>query len=171
MKQHGYKRQGKGWCRRVADGWLILSPQSSSSSTRDYLKFTFNLGAHSDLVARLSNETIDETKAPSESSCHLRQRIGLVMPEHNDKWWGLADHHDLALLTVEVNGAISSFALPFLESVSSNAALVHRRGLHAVPNTVCNRPCCPRPRGASPTGSGGAQIGKPPPPRALDHDC
>ncbi len=96
-----------------------------------YGKFTINLGVYMPALARQLLLPMPKGWI-NQYDCHLRQRIGMLFADPADTWWSLAD----ADLAAEVaREAVSHFALPWLESVST-VDDIHRRylthGGHAV---------------------------------------
>ena len=57
----------------------------------------------------------------NEYDCQLRKRLGELMPVGRDVWWSLDDPAETARV---VGPALSSYALPWLERLSSRDALI-----------------------------------------------
>jgi hypothetical protein len=126
FKARGFKKSGLTFHRRVEKNYAIVQLQKSISSTAVGVSFTINLGVFSERVQRgLAKITWvpDVAGVPSEVACHLRQRIGPLMPEAQDKWWSIGPATDQATLGATIRSAIETHALPFLEARVSDEGL------------------------------------------------
>ena len=97
LKEHGFSKKGPTfylWCK---DNWGLINFQKSSSSTNESITFTVNLGVASSRLLKFFS-SVKETGKPSIWDCHWRERLGILLPEHNDKWWVLYRETDLESL-------------------------------------------------------------------------
>jgi hypothetical protein len=117
LRLDGYHRQGNTWYQR-GDGWIrVVNVQASQSNMGTKGKFTVNLGVYFDKVADVLGHPND--KFPKEFECHLRIRIGLLLPEHRDKWWEFDENTDLAIIASELRQAWSKYGKVWLEKYCS----------------------------------------------------
>jgi hypothetical protein len=54
---------------------------------------------------------------------HLRERIGMLLPERPDKWWQIGSETDADALVSEVSRLIFEEAVPYLERYLETGAL------------------------------------------------
>jgi len=117
----GFFRRG-ATLRKISDGnAAIIEFQKSSKSGHHDLLFTVNLGI-------VCGELIEEDQPPlaraGSINAHLRQRIGMLLPDRSDKWWQIAQGTDKGSLVTEVSSLIFYEAAPYLERHLDTNALV-----------------------------------------------
>jgi hypothetical protein len=86
-----------------------------------------NLGVYFPAVAELVGDQ-PLRSAPSEMHCHLRQRIGFLMPDPGDFWWEVRYGSPLLEVADEVLAAVTTLAIPWLDAHSTYAAALDRTG-------------------------------------------
>jgi hypothetical protein len=87
-----------------------------------YGSFTVNLGVFLEEVRTASPFVLARPKFVNDSHCHVRLRIGWLLPEQADTWWRLdVPDDDLAKV---VQGLIDEYALPFFEKVKTRDELL-----------------------------------------------
>jgi hypothetical protein len=83
-----------------------------------YGRFTINLGVYLvDVAMRESGEEFSPKAFISEYHCHIRTRLGNLLPEQADVWWNLAEPNERIVL--DVSGSMSSAGFPWLEQFAS----------------------------------------------------
>jgi len=122
LREHGFAKQSRTFRRRRADVWHLLNFQKSTSSTRAAVKFTVNVCVASDRLRGVS-WLPEGTKPPAERECHVRARIGSLVPERTDLWWRLSTPQDRRAVAAEVHNALLEHAIPFLERFPDSKAL------------------------------------------------
>lgn len=118
MKSAGFRKSGRNFRRAIGDGQQILNVQASTFNASDSGRFTVNLGAYFPSVAELLDKPLGKSW-PTEYQCHLRQRIGMLMPCRCDWWWELDSSSDCEVLAGELRDAAVQYALPWLDRVST----------------------------------------------------
>lgn len=120
MKEAGYKKLGKRFGKRNADGWLILDIQTSQWSNKDELGFYINTGFRSDIVVRLSEDSPRLDAMPPCSHCHLTERphTGELVQEQP---WTIESEYDASDVGVTVQSLIQKIALPWLDEQSDDS--------------------------------------------------
>src|SRR5688572_3706746 len=100
ITSHGFVQQGPVF-RLVSQGNCgIIEFQRSDKSTKDRVIFTINLGIVCGEL--LESGPAGVTKARIIDA-HMRQRIGMLLPDRPDKWWeASADRPPLAQEIVEL---------------------------------------------------------------------
>jgi hypothetical protein len=91
-----------------------------SGGGRLYGKFTINLGVYLASLARQLYR-VPEGEWINEYDCHLRQRIGQLLPAPEDIWWSLSDAR---LATQVADQAWRDHGLPWLETVTTERDII-----------------------------------------------
>lgn len=84
MKQAGYKKRARNFRKPCEGGTQVVNLQASWGNMGDRGTFTLNLGLYFPAVAVIFNEGYEPSSSPSEAECHLRARIGALMPRSYD---------------------------------------------------------------------------------------
>ena len=121
LKSRGFKRRGQVF-RLFSDGNCgIVEFQKSDKSSEDRLMFTINLGV-------VSGELLGADPATEKSlgsiDAHLRQRVGMLMPDRPDKWWVLESSTNAEALADELTNLLSERAVPFIQEYLSTDSLI-----------------------------------------------
>lgn len=128
LKAHGFGKKGLTFYRRNPGNFGLVQLQKSRYSTSSEVTFTINVGVFSDHLQRELGKIwwVPEVgKIPTEPSCHVRKRIGLLMPEANDVWWTVKSDAPSAL-GAELCRVVQTYALPFLDARATDEALRDR---------------------------------------------
>jgi hypothetical protein len=120
LKPRGYRR--RKLAVRVFRGDIagIIGFQRSTSSTRDVLKFSVNVGV---ICGPLLPQRVKLNDA-SVWDAHVRQRLGYLSERQTDHWWTVDDSTDIPDLGVQVSDEIARFAVPLLEQYLDRASLI-----------------------------------------------
>jgi hypothetical protein len=149
LKAHGFKKRALTFHRRMGDNFAVLQFQKRRTSTSASVEFTINVGVFSGRVQRalaLSTWVPDFADAPNEPECHLRERIGLLMPERQDTWWAVRHDTNPSELGAKLRAVLETHALPFLAARTSDEGL--RDHWRAQPARARGRaPACHPPSG------------------------
>ncbi|QDT95258.1 DUF4304 domain-containing protein [Gimesia aquarii] len=122
LKAAGYKKRGRTFYHESDDVIQVVNVQSSQGNTAELSKFTINLGVFFPLVREISQEP-PLNGLPKEYHCTLRQRIGFLMPQHDDYWWVATPLSDIDHLASEVAEAWDSYGEGWILRISNlNAA-------------------------------------------------
>ena len=109
LSGHGFSRRGLTLLKRAGDSTALVNFQSSTSSSRERLKFTVNVGIK---FARLLSER--EQNSTSVWDSHLRWRLGELMPQRNDAWWETVPGDNMIALGNDMALLIEETALPII---------------------------------------------------------
>lgn len=112
----GFRKSGSVFKRSRADVVHLLSLQSSTESTAATLRVTVNLAIWIEALA-------DERSKPDVSASQWRQRIGFLLPGHQDHWWIVRSDDEVLSVASQIRSAVVKHGLPALESLSSTADL------------------------------------------------
>ena len=116
LKPAGFNKRGSVFQRPTANVVHLVSLQSSASSTALRCRVTVNLAVW---VPRLY-----PTRKPDVWDSPWQQRLGLVMPEPRDRWWQVESDPTAEAAGVEIRTALTCFALPALDALASESALL-----------------------------------------------
>ncbi|WP_394840846.1 DUF4304 domain-containing protein [Pendulispora brunnea] len=119
FKARGFRTKGLTFYRQVADNFGLVQLQKSQASTAATVQFTINLGVFSGRIQRVLSEITwmpDVTGVPTEPDCHLRQRIGHLLPEARDTWWSVRPDTNLAEFGTKLRLVLEEHAFPFLDA-------------------------------------------------------
>jgi hypothetical protein len=114
----GFKGSGQVYVWPSDEFWALLGFQRSRSSDAKELQFTMNLSVGSKTAwaeARVGRESWMPERPTPNIRCGppmSEQRIGLLRPNHLDKWWRISADSDTKKLAQEVVENISDFAMP-----------------------------------------------------------
>jgi hypothetical protein len=126
FKSHGYRSKGLTFYRQAEDNFAVVQLQKSVHSTSSVVEFTVNLAVFSARVQRSVSKYLwmpEINGVPSESACHLRQRIGLLTPEKRDLWWSIPEGGVPFKLAATIASLLEKYAFPFLETRTSDEGL------------------------------------------------
>lgn len=118
--ESGFKGRGNTFISKKAEVWSLINFQKSRKSSAAEVAFTVNLGIAS---STLFNFYSKEVQQPTIEDCHYRQRIGFLLPSHNDKWWTINSGIDIDSLCEDLKKCLTEYAFIELEKYSSNSAL------------------------------------------------
>lgn len=111
LSEVGFKKSGNTF-RRVFDaGTALIEFQKSRGNTKEALSFTINLAVVCGPLLEADGLTLQKARAIDG---HLRQRIGILLPDRQDKWWEIDAATDVNALATEVTNTIGDIAVPYL---------------------------------------------------------
>ncbi len=87
LRPLGFRKTGTLFSRAVNDVLHLISLQSSTSSTASSLRATLNIAVWVPALA-------EANQRPDVWSAHWQERIGMLMPEHSDRWWTVTTEQD-----------------------------------------------------------------------------
>lgn len=122
LKSKGYSRKANCFYLRQGKNWGLLDFQKSRKSTVDEVLFTINLGVSSSRLQEFFAPDLLEQK-PSIEDCQWRERVGSLLPEHQDKWWLVQGNETFDSLVNEIKSCLVEIAIPELEQHLSDEKL------------------------------------------------
>jgi hypothetical protein len=117
LTSEGFRRSGQNFRKRLPGGnvrWSICF-QKSRSSTADEIKFTFWI--HAEWKQRPAY--YEDWEPQTTWYGGAGNRIGYFMPRKEDTWWDIDEETSALSLNTQINGILSSCALPFLKQFQS----------------------------------------------------
>jgi hypothetical protein len=126
FKARGFRQKGLTFYQTVEDNFAIVQFQKSRTATAASLDFTINLGVLSGRVQGALSQIMwvpQVNGVPTEPACHLRQRIGFLLPEARDLWWTVRADTKLTERGRTIRPVLESYAFPFLGARVSDTGL------------------------------------------------
>lgn len=127
LKINGFKRQGHNFYKSLDDISHTINIQKDKWSTKDEIKFTFNVGIFSNKYW-LSEFDFDNTgfipAFPKESESIIRKRIG-ELKFGDDYWYSVESQRLERKLIKDVENDIKEFVLPFLNTINTTKDLIN----------------------------------------------
>lgn len=126
FKTHGFTREKHTWNRRVDTLIDVIDVQSSRWNDERTCDVTLNIGVFVPEVHELCWDG-DSLAFVQESDCMVRTRLGALQQanvprkKQLDRWWSLGD--DVSETAHEVIGALSTFALSYLDQMHSQESI------------------------------------------------
>lgn len=121
LKDSGFLRRGS--VLRVVGGANcgLIEFQRSQHSSPGNLNFTINVGV---VCGSLLAGTGLEVGKSKMIDAHVRQRLGMFLPERSDKWWEINTQTVDEVLIAELSGLLLAKAVPFICGLLDTAAIV-----------------------------------------------
>jgi len=120
LKSRGFRRWRKAWLKTQGDVNLIVSVQSSQSSTAECWKFTVNIGFWSRTVEELWDGVRPQKLPSSAIGCHLVSRIGDFGPNREDVWCTVTNEQEVDLAIHQVVTRLETDIFPATSQVTSD---------------------------------------------------
>lgn len=107
----GFHRQGL-ILRVVRQGNAgVIEFQKSTKNTCEKILFTVNLAVICGALLEPDQRSLEKARS---IDAHLRQRIGMLMPGHPDKWWEISEVSTVDTLVSEVSEVIATEGAPYV---------------------------------------------------------
>jgi hypothetical protein len=117
-----FRRSRNTFRAQDREAWLVIQVQKSQFSTKESIRFTLNAGICLKTLLRFDARTLGSARrAPVEPDCHVRVRIGELLPDGEDKWWIIDHESEPDGLRRAVISAATDHALPFLQRFGSES--------------------------------------------------
>lgn len=113
LKILGFKKRGEKFIFEHRDGVGIINFQKSQRSSSEILLFTINIGIFSYRLYRFLSGNPDIKKMNIED-CHLRIRVGYILPAQEDKWWSMDVNTNLHELSSDINCIIEEYVIDYI---------------------------------------------------------
>lgn len=119
MREQGFRKQRNTFWIRGDGTWGVINFQKSQWNTRDYMRFTINVGVEAD-VLRVDSR---REQPPHCATCSIDERIGALLGR-GDTWWELRGPDDLVAVADEVEQALRACAIPFVKKFPEQRSLL-----------------------------------------------
>jgi len=115
LKEFGYVKRDQVFRVVANNNCGLINFQRSVSNTKENISFTINLGVVcGDLLDY--THTITQLKDAQIVDAHVSQRIGFLLPEHQDKWWQINDSTSFESLSREIFDLVSNKVVPYISN-------------------------------------------------------
>ncbi|MPS29666.1 MAG: DUF4304 domain-containing protein [Alcaligenaceae bacterium] len=121
LRTVGYVRRGSSLRKEMDGNVAVIEFQKSSKSSADVILFTINVGI---ICGRLLEAERSLPKKVGIVDAHIRQRIGMLLPDRSDKWWTIEPRSDAGSLVEEISRLIERDVVPYLDRYLDDKALV-----------------------------------------------
>jgi hypothetical protein len=111
LSDAGFRKNGSTFRRLFDAGAALIEFQKSRGNTKDVLSFTINLAVVCGPLLEPDGLTLQKARAIDG---HLRERIGVLLPDRQDKWWEIDATTDANALADEVANTTGDIAVPYL---------------------------------------------------------
>lgn len=113
LKEFGYVKRGPVFRIIVNNNCGLIGFQRSVSNINKNISFTINLGV---VCGDLLDQTINQLKDAQIVDTHVSQRIGLLLPEHQDQWWQINNSANFEQLSGEIVDLVSSKVVRYVSN-------------------------------------------------------
>jgi Domain of unknown function (DUF4304) len=117
----GFKRNGQMFRLFEEGNCGIIEFQRSKSNSNYRLLFTLNLGV---VCGELLDPDILDIKKARVIDAHLQERIGFILPYHDDKWWEISELTDPSSLGKEMVDCLLTRGVPYIKNHIKTSALL-----------------------------------------------
>lgn len=108
----GFRQKRNVFWYETEDNVLLLEIQFSRVRNGESAKFTVNAGV---FCKRIGADIGQESVIPPDwEDCHLRQRIGHLLPKATDIWWTIESDQPV-MGDIDVADAVREFGVPYLK--------------------------------------------------------
>ncbi|GAB2175296.1 DUF4304 domain-containing protein [Dongia sp. agr-C8] len=121
LSTSGFHRRGAILRKIIESNAAIIEFQKSGKTDRNTIFFTVNIGVVCGALLGKEGQSVTKSK---NVDAHLRQRIGMLLPERPDKWWKIPGDTDADELAVEISNLIDRVAVPYLQQYLRTDALL-----------------------------------------------
>jgi hypothetical protein len=124
LRADGLKGSGGTYSLPSTTHWVLLGFQRSTSSDASAVKFTVNCKVVDRQVWEQMRQAVyylSEKPSPNVGSGSFEwdKRLGVLMPQQEDRWWWLRPDDDLQAVAADVVHAIRTFGLPAMRKQAS----------------------------------------------------
>ncbi len=99
----------------------LIEFQKSQTNTEERLLFTVNVGI---VCGSLLGEKSDKLEKVRIIDAHISERLGMFLPERDDKWWEITSQTEVGFLAAELSELIVTKAVPYILSLINTSAIV-----------------------------------------------
>ena len=117
----GFARRGRVLRIMAKDTCGIVEFQRSMKNSRDRLLFTVNVGVVSGCLLETGPSGLKNARV---IDAHVRERIGMLLPEHSDKWWEITPSTDPDALAREISDLVVKEEVPYVQRYLSMESII-----------------------------------------------
>lgn len=124
LKDDDFKRRGNHFFQKNGAIGYCLNIQNDKWNNREIIRFTLNIGIFTDSFW-LEHEDFKHTgivpSFPKEYDCAIRERIGGLLPVHDDKWYCITADTDVLKLWNDVEHDLEKYVKPFFDKYNTES--------------------------------------------------
>jgi hypothetical protein len=106
LKPRGFMRRGTVFFREQFGNLALIGLQKSQKTGAEAVVFTINVGVVSSRLARFFSAPPKANHLPEPSEWHWRQRLSLLLPEGQEKWWTLGSGSNVQQIGHEIEATL-----------------------------------------------------------------
>lgn len=137
LKDDDFKKRGNHFFKRNGEIGYCLNIQNDKWNNREIIRFTLNIGIYTDRFW-LEHEDFKHTgivpSFPKEYECAIRERIGNLLPVHDDKWYCITYDTDVMKLWNDVEHDLEEYVKPFFDRYDVELDVVPNQCIYKVQN-------------------------------------
>ncbi|MDZ4707912.1 MAG: DUF4304 domain-containing protein [Saprospiraceae bacterium] len=115
FKEQGFEKHRSNYLLRNGECNGVINIQKSKVSTKELIKFTYNIGVYSTVLANFYNGFVKEDIAIDD--CHWIKRIGLFNNGNKDLWFEINTQITMDSLVKSLKYIFSKNVLPELKEI------------------------------------------------------
>lgn len=129
LKKNGFKKKARNFYRESEDRIEILNVQASQWNEGNEGKFTINIGVYYPEISEITGAP-PVKGMPKEYDCTVRERIGHLSSDNQDRWWNVDGTVNDLEISENVANLVEQLCLPWLSKMSD---------LEKVKNSIINK--------------------------------
>lgn len=137
LKENDFKRHGNHFFRRNGTIGYCLNIQNDKWNNKEIIRFTLNVGIFTDsfwLEHYDSKHSGIVPSFPKEYDCAVRERIGNLLPVHEDKWYCITPDTDVLKLWNDIEHDLEEYVKPFFDKYHVESDVVSNQFLYKTGN-------------------------------------
>ena len=127
LKDDDFKRRGNHFFKRKGAIGYCVNIQNDKWNNREIIRFTLNTGIFTDsfwLEHYDSKHSGIVPSFPKEYDCAVRERIGNLLPVHDDKWYCITADTNVLKLWNDIAHDLEEYVIPFFDKYNIESDVV-----------------------------------------------
>ena len=117
LKRNGFKKKARNFYREFENRIEVINVQAGKWNEGNEGQFTINVGVYYPDISKIT-DAVPVKGLPKEYDCTVRERIGLLTPENQDRWWKVDSSVNDSELAENVANQVDALCLPWLSEMS-----------------------------------------------------
>lgn len=117
LKKIGFKKKARNFYRDFESRIEVINVQASKWNEGSEGQFTVNAGVYYPDISEITGAP-PVKGMPKEYDCTVRERIGLLTPENQDRWWKVDNSVNNSEIAESIANHVEKFCLPWLKEMS-----------------------------------------------------
>ena len=127
LKDDDFRRRGYHFFKKNGAIGYCVNIRNCKWNNREIIRFTLNAGIYTDSFW-LEHEDFKRTRItpsfPKEYDCAVRERIGNLLPVHNDKWYCITADTDVLKLWNDIEHDLEEYVIHFFDKYNTESDVV-----------------------------------------------